>query len=169
MDDTRQWIEALYRETGPQLLVFLSQRVGESGGAQDLLQETFAAALRNPERLRATRSARAYLFGIARHLAASDRRRSARSFQPLPANLAAEETISDPRLEWLRAGIARLKPEFREALELRLQHELSYEEMAEALDLPIGTVRSRLHNAVSQLRRLVHQADPVPVVRKEET
>jgi RNA polymerase sigma-70 factor (ECF subfamily) len=40
----------------------------------------------------------------------------------------------------------------REALELRLRENLSYEEIAHVLDIPIGTVRSRLHSALRQLR-----------------
>jgi DNA-directed RNA polymerase specialized sigma24 family protein len=121
MGDATRWIEALYRETGRQLLTYLSQRVG-CAVAEDLLQETFAAALRHPERLRASSSARAYLFGIARNLAATASRRAAREAEPVFWNLAAdEESPPDPRLDVMRDGIARLKPELREALEMRLR------------------------------------------------
>lgn len=168
MDDVTRWVEALYRETGRQLLIYISQRVG-SAVAEDILQETFVAALRHPERLRASSSARAYLFGIARNLAATASRRAAREAEPVFWNpVAGEESPSDPRLDLMRDGIARLKPEFREALEMRLQHELSYGEIAEALDVPVGTVRSRLHHAVNQLRRLLRQPQGNSISEKEQ-
>jgi RNA polymerase sigma-70 factor, ECF subfamily len=157
-EDEREWMEGLYTESGPQLLAYLAQRTPDSATAEDLLQETFAVALRHPERIRAASSARAYLFGIARNLAATASR-SRRPGDPLPPDLASADAPADPRVEWLRDGIARLKPEFREALELRLQQELSYEEIAESLGVPLGTVRSRLHHAVIQLRRLLHRPE----------
>jgi len=165
MDDDGQWLEALYRETGPQLLIYIVQRLGDANFAEDILQETFAIALRNPERVQSASSARAYLYGIARNLVATAYR-NRRESEPLPPDLAAETTTEpDGRLELMREAMARLKPDFREALELRLQHELSYEEMAVALQIPVGTVRSRLHHAVGQLRRAMHQ----PARRKVET
>jgi RNA polymerase sigma-70 factor (ECF subfamily) len=162
-----EWVEALYRETGRQLLAYLSQRVG-NGLAEDILQETFAVALRNPDRIQASSSARAYLFGIARNLAATASRRAMHEAEPAFWKLAAEERPEpDPRLDLMRAAITRLKPDFREALEMRLQHELSYDEIAEALDVPVGTVRSRLHHAVNQLRRRLRQPMDHPISEKE--
>jgi RNA polymerase sigma-70 factor, ECF subfamily len=158
MDHENQWLEDLYQETGTQLLSYLLKRVGNRGTAEDLLQETFAAALRHPDRLRNTVSSRAYLFGIARNLSASTLRKS-RVAEPIPLNLPAEETPDDPRLEALRMAIPRLKEEFREVLELRLTHELSYEEIADALQVPVGTIRSRLHHAVNQLRQVIRHVD----------
>jgi RNA polymerase sigma-70 factor, ECF subfamily len=165
-EDEREWMEGLYTESGPQLLAYLAQRTADAATAEDLLQETFAVALRHPERVRAASSARAYLFGIARNLAATASR-SNRPGEPLPPDLAQVDAPADPRLEWLREGITRLKPEFREVLELRLQQELSYEEIAEALGVPLGTVRSRLHHAVNHLRRILHPAAPRAMIRKE--
>jgi RNA polymerase sigma-70 factor (ECF subfamily) len=166
-DDTREWMEGLYYESGLQLLAYLSQRTGDAASAEDLLQETFAAALRHPERVRSASSARAYLFGIARNLAATASR-SVRHGEPLPPDLAVEDLPADPRVELLRTAIAGLKPEFREVLELRLQQELSYNEIAEALGVPLGTVRSRLHYSLNQLRRTLRPADPGALARKEQ-
>ena len=146
------WIEALYLENGPALLSYLHQRLGDVSSAEDLLQETFVAVLRHPERLRSSASPRAYLFGIARNLAASSCR-NLRAGEPLTPEVSEATAISDPRLERMRASIDRLKPEFREVLQMRLQHEFSYEEIATVLGVPIGTVRSRLHHAVLQLQR----------------
>lgn len=55
----------------------------------------------------------------------------------------------------MREAIAQLAPELRETLELRLTDELSYEEIASVLGVPVGTVRSRLHNAVRRLRTVL--------------
>jgi RNA polymerase sigma-70 factor (ECF subfamily) len=55
----------------------------------------------------------------------------------------------------MRAAITELPGPQRETLMLKLQHELSYEEIAEVLAIPVGTVRSRLHHAVLQLRQIM--------------
>jgi RNA polymerase sigma-70 factor (ECF subfamily) len=150
-------LDRLYREVGPQLLAWLVRRHGNPTAAEDLLQETFAAALKHPERLWQASSQRAYLFGIARNLTVDSYRR-ARTTTSLPENLAMEpEQPADPRVERMREAIAKLNPALREVLELRLQAELSYEEIATALAVPVGTVRSRLHHAVKQLRQMVER------------
>lgn len=63
----------------------------------------------------------------------------------------------------LRAALARLEPEAREVLVLREAEALSYEEIAEILAVPVGTVRSRLHRARAELQqRLTRAADRTP-------
>jgi RNA polymerase sigma-70 factor (ECF subfamily) len=127
--------------------------------AEDLLQETFAAVMKNPDRLLRADSPRAYLFGVARNLSAEMYRRS-HPMEELPAELAMDEQeAADPRLDVMREGIVRLNAASRQVLELRLQRELSYEEMAAILGLPVGTVRSRLHHAVRQLREHLKKSD----------
>ena len=151
MDDNAVSVDSLYRETGPQLLAWLARRHGDGSAAEDLLQETFAAVMRRPEAALRSDSPRAYLFGIARHLSADAHRRP-KIFEPMPAEVAAPAREEDPKLAAMREALARLEPPAREILELRLQAELSYEEIAAALEIPIGTVRSRLHHAVRRLR-----------------
>ena len=150
--DHAKMMENIYREFGPELLAFFRRRHDSPQTAEDLLQETFAAVMKNPERLLGADSPRAYLFGVARNLSAEMYRR-AHPTEELPVEPPMQdEAPADPRLEVMREGIARLNAAFRQVLELRLRQELSYEEMAAALGVPVGTVRSRLHHAVRQLR-----------------
>ncbi|MGH7967935.1 MAG: RNA polymerase sigma factor [Limisphaerales bacterium] len=156
MDETAEqgWLtEKIYREVGPELLAFFRRRHQSPQIAEDLLQETFAAVLKNPGRFLRADSPRAYLFGVARNLSAEMWRRSRPAEEsPAESEMAVDEP-EDPRLGLMREAIGRLNTASREVLELRLQRELSYEQMAATLGVPVGTVRSRLHHAVRQLRQ----------------
>lgn len=155
VDATR--LASLYREVGPSLLGYLRRLVGDLHEAEEALQETFLQATRHAERFSAALSARAWLFGVARHLALTRLRRH-RGTRALPADVAAAEADEDPRLERVRRGIAELPDVLRETLELRLRCELTYEEIADVLRIPVGTVRSRLHDALRRLRDAVAEA-----------
>jgi len=144
-------VGALYRDEGPAIYAYLRRVVRDEEDACDLLQETFRQAMRFPERLGACVSARAWLFGVARNLAMNSVRRR-RPAPPLPADVAEPPETEDPRVEQMREAIARLPEPMRETLQLRLGEELSYQEVAAALGVPVGTVRSRIHNAVKLLR-----------------
>jgi RNA polymerase sigma-70 factor (ECF subfamily) len=157
--DHASMMENIYREIGPELLAFFRRRHDSPQTAEDLLQETFAAVMKNPDRLLRADSPRAYLFGVARNLSAEMRRRS-HPTEELPAEPPMDEAeTADPRLDLMREGIVRLNAASRQVLELRLQRELSYEEMAATLGVPVGTVRSRLHHAVRQLREHLKNSD----------
>jgi RNA polymerase sigma-70 factor (ECF subfamily) len=157
--DHAKMMEKIYREIGPELLAFFRRRHDSPQTAEDLLQETFAAAMKNPDRLLQADSPRAYLFGMARNLSAEMHRRS-HPTEELPEEPPMDEAeTADPRLDVMREGIARLNAASRQVLELRLQRELSYEEMAATLGVPVGTVRSRLHHAVRQLREHLKNND----------
>jgi len=161
-----QNVDGLYQEVGPLLMAYFLRRHASRHLAEDLLQETFAAVLRRPEGMRVAVSVRAYLFGIARNLSADANRRF-RVVEELPEELPATAPLpADPRLEAMRERVAGLNPVLREVLELRLQSELSYEDIAAVLDIPIGTVRSRLHHAVKQLRQALKRS-PTPAEAKQ--
>lgn len=151
MADSAGQLETLYRRDGAGLLAYLRRRVRDPELAEDLLHETFVQAGRRAERLTSATSPRAWLFGIARRIAMATLRRR-RSNAPLVVEPAAADTAEDPRLETMRAAIADLPEPYRETLELRLRCDLSYEEIAAVLEIPVGTVRSRLHAAVQRLR-----------------
>lgn len=152
MDDAVAQLETLYRDHSRALLVYFRRQRVLAPNAEDLLQDTFVRALRNIGRLRGAVSPRAYLFGIARHVSLDALRLPAPAEPLLREPDAPTHPPEDARLEPLRDAIARLPDAQRETLLLKLQHDLSYEEIAEVLAIPIGTVRSRLHHAVLQLR-----------------
>jgi RNA polymerase sigma-70 factor (ECF subfamily) len=141
---------------------YLVRRVGSALG-DELASETFARAFDGRRRFDAERGVvRAWLFGIAanllRHRARSEERRLrayARSgvdpvveeLEGVPARIDAQRT--GPRLA---AALARLSAGEREVVLLYAWAELSYEEIAVALELPVGTIRSRLSRARGRLR-----------------
>jgi RNA polymerase sigma-70 factor (ECF subfamily) len=152
MDHALEQLEHLYRETAPALLAYFRRQPALAGAAEDLLQDTFVHAIRSFGRLRGSVTPRAYLFGIARHVSL-DALRARRPDVELSAEpVAPAAAPEDARLEPMRAAIAALPAPQRETLLLKLHHELSYEEIAEVLGIPVGTVRSRLHHAIGQLR-----------------
>jgi RNA polymerase sigma-70 factor (ECF subfamily) len=155
MDRENEQLEQFYRETAPALLAYFRHQPALAGAAEDLLQDTFLRALEHRDRIETAVSRRAYLFGIARHVGLDALR------QAEPVGVPADSQIApvageDGRLESMRAAIAELPPPQREALLLKLQQELSYEEIAGVLDIPVGTVRSRLHYAVLCLRQVLN-------------
>jgi len=160
MHSTTKKLEHLYREMGPSLLVYFRQHRAVAGEAEDLLQDTFVRALRHIDRLEQSISPRAYLFGIARHVCLDALRGWRPGDEAADDFLAATAEPEDPRLYAMRDAIAGLPALQREALLLKLRHELSYEEIAEVLAVPVGTVRSRLHHAVLRLKEALNPTQP---------
>src|SRR5262245_2249816 len=99
MDERLGELERLYRDAGPGLLAYLRRRCAEDQ-AEDLLQETFVEAARHWSRLIEARSKRAWLYAVARNLAAAQmRRRGILSWQPLPEDvLRSPAERENPRL-----------------------------------------------------------------------
>lgn len=145
-------VEQLYRESRERLTAYFLRRHRSVQTAEDLLHETFLHLMRRVDRCRAARSPQAYLFGIARHVSAEAWRR----MKPTTADETSLDSAAaphpDPRLLAARETIAGLPSLQREILDLRFQHDLSYAEIADVLGIPVGTVRSRLHNAILLLR-----------------
>lgn len=162
MDDAVLQLESLYRDLSPALLGYFRRQRALAGSAEDLLQDTFVRAIRGFGRLQSSVSPRAYLFGIARHVSLDALRSLPRTGELVSDPAAPVAAPEDSRLEPMRAAIANLPEAQRETLLLKLHHELSYDEIADVLGIPVGTVRSRLHHAVNQLRSVLTSDKSAP-------
>jgi RNA polymerase sigma factor (sigma-70 family) len=150
---------------------YLGRRVGEL--ADDLLSETFLVAFRRRAAYRADHlEVRPWLIGIATNLVHGHARTERRRYRAL-ARAAAEPETSPPdpgectdRLAAqalrgpLAGALAGLKARDRDALLLLAWGQLSYEEIAAVLDVPVGTVRSRLNRARRQTRAALGAISP---------
>jgi RNA polymerase sigma-70 factor, ECF subfamily len=143
--------ERLYGEHGSPVRRFLNLYLGDSAAADDLTQETFLQVWRRPSAFNPARSKiRSYLLGIARKRAADWWRHQKRAAQAPPTQQQDAETTTVVIMDALR----QLPPDSRDVLWLREVEGYSYEELAEILAVPVGTVRSRLHTSREQLREI---------------
>lgn len=151
--DQPPFLERLFTESAADLARYFARRHAGTETVQDLVQETFLEMARGLRDGRTPKCARGYLFGIARHLSQAVWSRHARE-RTVPFDAAANlpAPARDLRVEAARETIAALPPLQREILDLRFAQSLSYAEIAEALAIPLGTVRSRLHHAVAAVR-----------------
>jgi RNA polymerase sigma-70 factor (ECF subfamily) len=123
--------------------------------AEDVVQESFVKAFKSAETFRGS-DVRPWLLAIVRNTAINLLNRNRQqgtealpdAAEPADAAPGPEASLDQTqRGELVRAAIARLPQEFREALLLREMEELSYKEIAQVLKVPIGTVMSRLSRA----------------------
>jgi RNA polymerase sigma-70 factor (ECF subfamily) len=149
--------EAFYLKYGPKLEVFLRQVLGNQQAAQDVMQETFTQIWQRPNGFEPERGTlRAYVFGAGRKRAAEWWRRQD---APSAAVLDEPSKCTTETATLVSDAFAQLQEEQRELLWLREVEGQSYSELAEILEIPVGTVRSRLSAAREELRR-VWQAAP---------
>jgi len=124
--------------------------IGNAADAEDVLQETFIGAFRGLRSFEGRASVKTWLTRIlVRQAGQWHRNRRRRRLEPLGDSVAASSAEADFDV---RAAMGQLSPEHREVLVLREFERMSYEEIAEALDIPRGTVESRLHRARSEMR-----------------
>jgi RNA polymerase sigma-70 factor (ECF subfamily) len=137
---------------------------GSADEADDITSETFARAWVGREEIR-TETVKAYLFAIARNLYLKGWRHTRRQTDLLLDHTdpkPAPEQVVESRLELERAlrAIQSLPETDRAAFLLRVQHELSYEEIARILQLPLTTVKVKVHRA--RLKLAAHQIGEIP-------
>jgi RNA polymerase sigma-70 factor (ECF subfamily) len=157
---------AVYDRHAGVVFRFLVRRVGRDT-ADELLGETFRIAFERRSTFDTARpDARPWLYGIATNLIARHRRAemrrikaTARLVATQPGDTVADRVAADvdARDTWpaVAEAIGTLPDGERDALLLFVWEELSYEEIASALQIPIGTVRSRLNRARRHIRELL--------------
>lgn len=170
----REAFAALYRRHHATIFRFARLMTGSNEMAEDVVQEVFLTLMLSASRYDASRSALStYLYGVARQ---HTRRRlfrerrfvtiddSAIDASMAPGDVAADAERRD-EIQRLRRAIVALPSRYREVIVLCDLQDVSYGDVAAALECPIGTVRSRLHRARQLLAKKMRPASemaPVP-------
>ena len=167
----------LYRRHQAALYRFALRMTGSAWAAEEIVQDVFMTLMREPKKFDVSRGALgAYLYGIARN-------RVMKHVERAPREIPLEEKHEDgsgagivlrdiftpatwteqkERSEHVRAAVLDLPAEFRETVVLCELEELSYEEAAQLIGCPVGTIRSRLHRGRALLLAKLEMLRDVP-------
>jgi RNA polymerase sigma-70 factor (ECF subfamily) len=167
----------LYRRHQAALYRFGLRMTGNAWAAEEIVQDVFMTLMREPKKYDVARAPlAAYLFGIARN-------RVMKHLERVPREVPLDEQNQNgsrggaavvnaftpmhwaeqqERVEQVRAAVLDLPAEFREAVVLCELEELSYEEAAQLIGCPIGTIRSRLHRGRALLLAKLEMLRSVP-------
>lgn len=163
--DPTSGFEPLYRRFAGPLLRFTYRFCGSREVAEEILHDVFAELLRGSYRELPTEGLKGWLYTLARNKSLNHRRRADRE-------VASEKTVAaaidetdlernfamDRRAVHLRIAENALPPDLAETWALRREG-LGYEEIAERLAIPLGTVKSRFHRLVNRLKEeLKHES-----------
>jgi RNA polymerase sigma-70 factor (ECF subfamily) len=171
---TREAFGALVRRYERELYGSLRRYVGDANLAEDVFQNTFLQLYTKIGTYEAGRPVRPWLYTIATHQAIDALRRTNRhqavsldqqreessngDVQSLIALLETQgqnpyQTVQEEeRRQWVRDSIDQLPEFLRQMVVLAYYQGLKYREIAEILDIPVGTVKSRLHSALARLQ-----------------
>jgi len=160
----------LFDRHAPHIHRYLARRAGREV-ADDLVAETFLAAFAKRDRYDLSRAdARPWLYGIATNLVGQHRRDEARQYRISQSAVAepdvrghAERVAADVTAQAMRpllnAALAALPTGDRDVLLLIVWEQLTYQEVSQALAIPVGTVRSRLNRARTKVRQVLAGTD----------
>lgn len=149
---------------------------GNPDDAMDLSQETFLRAWRCLDQYQFASAFSTWLYRLCSNICIDFLRKRRRqqtvplTFEdadgeeqtyavPDPAPLPEEQVELKLTREILQAAMAQLLPEHRAVLQLRVVNEMSYEQIADVLDIQIGTVKSRLSRARNQLKKILERGN----------
>jgi RNA polymerase sigma-70 factor (ECF subfamily) len=163
---TRPTLEALYAAHASAVHRLLCDLLGDPVAARDATQETFVRAFQRLSTLRAQDRPAPWLFGIARHVSqemrrARRRRRSVMDEEPPPAwednpaenaGSPEEDVLGREALRLLQGALGRLSEDRRTALLLRLDHDMSYEDIAQTMGWSVAKAKVEVHRARQALR-----------------
>lgn len=167
----------------PRLFGLLYRMTGSRPDAEDLLQETFIRMLRGLDSYHEDGRFEPWLFSIAANIARDWLRRQSRSpvtamesrDKELEPAIASDEPGPDQVLaqaeqrDRLQQAVSELSPAEREIVSLRFFAEMPFKEIAELLQIPLGTALARAHRALGHLRERLGGADATPTCRTQES
>lgn len=163
----RQALAELYARYQRPLFNYLLQLTPDYGLAEEILQDTLVAIWKSAKSFEGRSSVSTWLIGIARRQAHNTLRQrklplvDEAVLTDLPAADPEPEefTLASVERDELVAAFRQLAPMHREILALTFVQELSYQETAQVIGVPLGTVKSRLSNAKKALRALLESRE----------
>lgn len=153
----RAALDGLLQSVQRPLFGYIARLLARSGvGAEDVLQETLLRIVRNLEWLKEARYFRTWAFRIASREAfrALGRSRNAPPLEELDEQLPAPPPLSRDEVRELAGFVARLSAASQAVVVLHYYEELPLDEVADVLEIPLGTVKSRLAYGLKQLREM---------------
>lgn len=160
-DGSREAFQHLVERWQPRLVAHARRMTGRADVANDVVQETWIDAARGLPRLRDPGAFPRWIYAIAsRRAADAVRRRPRDEDTSLELDLAEDTSAEDERGEAVRVvrrAIASLPADRRTVLSLHYLEEFEVREIAQVLDVPEGTVKSRLHQARLDLRAAIER------------
>ena len=151
--------DELYRRYERRLFAYIVRQLGDRSEAEDVYHEAFMAVLKERRSARELSSFKAWIFQVARNLCrnrqrARDRNRRAVASESgvLASSPHAEQLIAEHEAQLILQQAAMQLPEPMADLYRLRTAGLSYDEIAEALDIPLGTVKSRMNAMLGRLR-----------------
>ncbi len=158
--------EALLAEHHDCVSRYAYRMLGCNAAAEDLTQEVFLRVFKNVHQLKEDAAARGWLLAIARNefIRWCKRKKHATSLDDENTYIElvdAEATVGEAmeRSEWIQAGLSTLTEDYRITVAMYYYENLSYAEIAEQLEIPIGTVMSRLSRAKKHLKEHLSQTN----------
>lgn len=165
-DPSGDGLRALYRRYGPELFGFACQSLGDPELAEEVVQDAFTNVWRHADRFDPDRASfRTWLYALARNRIVDMRRRA--GVRPrLAARDAGEEhaqldeSLEQAALRWqIAAALGRLSPDHRAVIRMAHFESLTLREIADALGVPLGTVKSRTYYALRHLRLVLDEME----------
>jgi RNA polymerase sigma-70 factor (ECF subfamily) len=156
---SRTKFNELVEQHGPALYRTAYRLVGDPHQAEDLVQETYRSAWRNRQGFEVGRGDRAWLVAILRRRAADYWRR--RRMPVLPSDrspdpaVEPDDPLRDEYSDEMQHALNQLPEELRESLLLVVVAELTHQETANLLDVPLGTILSRVSRARKRMREIL--------------
>jgi RNA polymerase sigma-70 factor (ECF subfamily) len=159
-------MQALYARHHVKVFRFVLRLVRNEASAQDLISEVFLDVWRQAARFEGRSAVSTWILAIARFKALSSVRRRKEAQLDEEEAEAIEDEADTPEVtlqkkdtgEVLRQCLAKLSPDHREIIDLVYYHEKSVEEVAEIVDIPENTVKTRMFYARKKLAELLKQA-----------
>ena len=163
---TQAQFNDLVDQHGPALYRMAYRMIGDRHEAEDIVQETFRSAWKSRANYKPGRGDRAWLASILRRRVIDRWRRKkptdTASGEAFEIGVAAEDPLANELSDELQEGLARLPKPLRETLLLVVVGELTHQEVADMLGIPIGTVLSRVSRARTRLRQYLIEAARLP-------